>query len=1337
MPAVSDLSECPLCFGRLLPLSVCQSCNTVEVRDGLEEVGPDVECEDCGASNPTHFVCSACNARFPFQDIVKPEGPACPACRSPVTPRAEVCPNCGTVLPFVGAAYGRSKRSIRGEYGEEDINEVARIPNVGRQRAEALCKAGYNRLWKIQQAPEGEIAKVPGIGAESAAHIREALRFLLLIGQPKTKDDVLSEEYECPLCGTVTSLFATKCHDCGATFDREEIDGELRKEVERDEEKGLLAYYDMRLFENADDLSLLYARASLLLASGHPSEALTALDAILQFAPGDRRALQAKARALEAAKGLGAAAQVLRQAVGPLPPEATTPPEAPPGTAAEVAESETVRPAAKGVATSAADRDAAEMAAAEALVSLGTLAGTIECPECGEPQQPDARICSACGHRLAPDDKVGAVASERPPTLEEEHLLNELERAIVGEDRPAPPPLEPEVSPAVIAGKRSMLVFLSRVPGVSKRAAGAVCGFFQDIEQVGQADVVQIGAIPGVAPAEARLIKVAVVRFLAPEKEPAEPPVHEPPRADTPEELEAVSTPISRASEAAGRRPPGFEGRRGLVNGTGLVDGRGRVNGLVNGTGFVDGVAIADLRLPRKSLIPRYVAIGAALLIFFSGVAVFLNTGTPAGIRIDGNFGDWAGHAEYVGGTPSANLGVEIAKTSVVVEASAVFLRIGVQAAQIFANQNWETMYAFLDVDGDDTTGYDMGDLGADYAVRVSGSDSTIGDARLLKYDGAGRARNDWAGFATATGLNAATAPTNLEGDHSQVEISVPRDALEGFSDGGMRVRFASDDNAGETSHTMVPVGKDPGALLVEQSPETTTLGGGRQPFLTLTFLSLGGAGFTVNSVFLVTRGGAIFTPDSIPSFEVPAGSSAVRTVSVDAIGLPSGTLVTAVVTEVQITPAAPFAVVGPGARAYVTRPPPGKVIDGLFDDWPSPSLDSDPTPVQRRSMNILSRDGNVSGNRMSFYAKLGGDALEGTLTPDKAVKPPPAGTGGSSQSPPAGTPAPLVGQDYIRFFVDTDARTTGGFEIGGVSADRMLQVRGREGRPLNATVYRLVGPNWVPETSLDWGLGGDEIEVGVTLAGTVFNETRFAVVTSDWAGIADRADVSAPLTRGDPGLVPLDGTNFLTAIAKPLTNTPTVDGNCGSTGTEYEGSDTYSNSDLKFLLGRRSDAQFVYVCLEITSDTSDNTADWGELLFDQEHDDTATPQDNDRRFRMTRASVFTQEKGDATNWVSCGGSCDGGNTASSAFNNSKETYEFKIRFSDIWGSNSPEPNERAGFAVVAHNDGVADYPWGSDTVNQTNPSTWGRLEIPEFRPELAASALVLIVLAFLRRRRR
>src|SRR3989304_8417781 len=99
MPAVSEVPECPLCFGRLLPLSVCHACNTVSALDRLEEVTRELTCEECGATNPSHFVCSACHSRFPFEDVVKPAGPARPACKSPGPLHAGLGPHCNASPP--------------------------------------------------------------------------------------------------------------------------------------------------------------------------------------------------------------------------------------------------------------------------------------------------------------------------------------------------------------------------------------------------------------------------------------------------------------------------------------------------------------------------------------------------------------------------------------------------------------------------------------------------------------------------------------------------------------------------------------------------------------------------------------------------------------------------------------------------------------------------------------------------------------------------------------------------------------------------------------------------------------------------------------------------------------------------------------------------------------------------------------------------------------------------------------------------------------------------------------------------------------------------------------
>jgi len=521
VPRVADLGDCPLCFGKLLPLSVCQSCNSTVVRDRLEQVEPQIACEDCGATNPTHFVCSACNARFPYAEIARPQGPTCPVCKSTVPPGAQLCPNCNAVLP--SATGTRPRRRVRGEYGEADIQEIARIPGVTRERAEALCRGGYQTLWKIARAPDSKLARVRGIGARVASKIKEQIAVLRIVSRPRTKEEVLSEELECPLCGTVTSLFATRCHDCGAAFDEEELDEELAREVEREEEKGLLAYYDVRLLESPENPALLYARALLLVSIGRPTDALASLDKFLEVEPGNRRALQAKARVLASVKGVGSAAQVLRGFVA-----ITAPPAEPPSE---------------------------EKAEQEALRALRTLEEQA-CPECGEKLVPGAAECPACGHRFVPEAPSRAPPPKdvaEPPQEEERiRLLDELERAVAGETKVPPPPLRPLVPEAVVDRKRDMYTFLVNVPGVSRRAAEAASAFFQDLEQIGLADVEDLEGIPGVAPAEARLMRDAVERRLtreeaatprAPRAEAAPPPpVEEAP--SPPPAVEAPAHPL-------------------------------------------------------------------------------------------------------------------------------------------------------------------------------------------------------------------------------------------------------------------------------------------------------------------------------------------------------------------------------------------------------------------------------------------------------------------------------------------------------------------------------------------------------------------------------------------------------------------------------------------------------------------------------------------------------------------------------------------------------------------------------------------------------------------------
>ena len=1289
MPRLGNLSECPLCFGRLLPLSACLSCNSVVVRDRLDGVGPQIACEDCGATNPTHFVCSACNARFPYAEIAKDEGLTCPACRTPIRPGLAECPNGHAVLASQGTATARLRRRVQGEYGDADVHEVARLTGLPRQKAEILCAAGYTAPWKLARATEEELARVRGIGARAASRIRESLRSSLPGERPSTEAEVLSERCECPVCGTITSLFATHCRDCGAAFDVAELDEELRRSLVADEVVRLLGFYDDLLHRTREDSDVQYARGILLLAACRPAEALASLDKVLERRPDDRRTLQAKARALGSVKGTGAAAQVLRLLV----------PEAGPEIVSQRASLPARPPRPEG-------ED-------EALAALGGLA------------------------------EADQAAHEE---IEEERLLDELERAVAGDVKAPPPPLKPEIPPEVVDRKRWMLAFLLRLPGVSRRAAESSSGFFQDLDQIAASDTADLAGIFGVAPAEARLIKQAVDKYFA--SPPQAPParvlrtVPSPPPPLPPEPMTRPVQPPSPPPppEPSARPPPVAEaGRRGLVNGHGLVNGRGRVNGLINGTGFVTGGAIAEIRFPRRNLTPRYAAIGASLLMLFSIAAGIISEPPVPPIEVDGDVDDWAvaRAPSYLMGTATDNPNATIRSSSVLYDSTygLLFARVQVEGRAFADPSDYDSVYMFVDADGNSTTGYGIGAIGADNLARISGVGERVEDTRLQRFQASDQL--NWNGWQPVGSVSAGARGSN-------VEVSVPVDMLDRFDAAEFRVVFAFDDNVRATSVTDVPIGPSRGSVRITQSVVAGTVAAAPgQQLLELQFEMIGEGPARVQRVNLRTNPPGIPFGSVRQDIVLQTGDVVREVVWVDATTLSQGASVSAGVASVEAD--RPHALAGVEARAYVLQPPPPsmKQIDGLFGDWPVPLPDAgDPTPADRRSLNILSRDGSVLGTEVFLYARMGGPALEGSPVPQRLQRPQTtSGTGGGGA--PAPPPPPLVGYDYVRFYLDTNESEPGGFEASGLQADRYVEVRGREGQVGNASAYRWVGTGWRWDGRASTALGGQDIEVRVAIPTATFNVTRLVVTSADWRGVVDLTDpvVSRSGTKGGLGLVPLHGDSAQTAVAKPLANVPTVDGTCGTSSNEYQGADLRSNANVRFLLGSRGSNARLYVCVEVSADTdNDGASDWGELLFDRSHDGGTTPQADDRRFRVTSgSSSLTEQKGDGSGWVSCGGSCASGNSGSGAFNAStNQTYEFAISLWDVAGSNTTTSTVTVGFAIVAFDSsGSNTYPWGANNVDENSPNTWGHLEVPEFPQAVGVAAGIALLLVWVRRRRR
>ena len=226
------------------------------------------------------------------------------------------------------------------------------------------------------------------------------------------------------------------------------------------------------------------------------------------------------------------------------------------------------------------------------------------------------------------------------------------------------------------------------------------------------------------------------------------------------------------------------------------------------------------------------------------------------------------------------------------------------------------------------------------------------------------------------------------------------------------------------------------------------------------------------------------------------------------------------------------------------------------------------------------------------------------------------------------------------------------------------------------------------------------------------------------------------PAPRSGPTLI-IAGTG-LTVTVTEVAAAPTLDGNCSTSNGEYSGAGSAANSKMKFFAGLRSVSGYLFVCVDVTADqTNNSTLDTGELLFDQTNDGTATPDSNDRLFRVASGGVFTPMNWNGIGWVLCGASCDSGDDAKGRFNATNEVYEFKIAFVDVWGP-SPQSNPVAGFAIVVQDlTGSQTYTWGSATVNESDPSTWGQIEIPEFGDLFLVSVSVIVLIGIQLRRRR
>jgi len=351
----------------------------------------------------------------------------------------------------------------------------------------------------------------------------------------------------------------------------------------------------------------------------------------------------------------------------------------------------------------------------------------------------------------------------------------------------------------------------------------------------------------------------------------------------------------------------------GLTNGTrgqtnGLLDGlestrAGITNGLTNGLGMTNGLGAvkyqAELRAAKWKL--YLVALSAMILL---AVPMFSQPGPDVRfeetlISVDGDLGDWAGLSTAHRVEHALNLSsvasTDITETGLIMGLTKVGGYVQVRGAALGGHSLSETedaIHVFFDGDGSVSTGYQIGGLGAERAVRVRGVDGQVTEATLLGYDVTADGL-DWNGWRPYTSIEAAVSG-------GVIEFSFPLDALQASVTPRVHAATQAWNRRGDEADTAL--GFTTGRLLATQRSlaPLVTVPGSRQDFLEITLQALD-APVTVSSL-TITLGGTLPTSGlaDVPPQLREGGASPVA-------GTPSGTEVAFVLGR-TVDPLAPVA---------------------------------------------------------------------------------------------------------------------------------------------------------------------------------------------------------------------------------------------------------------------------------------------------------------------------------------------------------------------------------------------------------------------------------------------
>jgi len=187
----------------------------------------------------------------------------------------------------------------------------------------------------------------------------------------------------------------------------------------------------------------------------------------------------------------------------------------------------------------------------------------------------------------------------------------------------------------------------------------------------------------------------------------------------------------------------------------------------------------------------------------------------------------------------------------------------------------------------------------------------------------------------------------------------------------------------------------------------------------------------------------------------------------------------------------------------------------------------------------------------------------------------------------------PLLGEDVLRIFLDIDNSSFSGYSIGGIGADRLAEIRGKDAQVSQSALLAFSGSfpgqwSWSPLSPVTVALGYHALELSVP-----GNATSVYVETGDFWGSVD----SSTATSSQPA-----PSSFTVAAATTVLSVPWIQSGPQASATLIDGG---SNSATTVYNHQRKVVRAGDVAGQTACDATNSDGCWYVVFYDQLPQDT------------------------------------------------------------------------------------------------------------------------------------